>query len=61
MLNPKELFFFKIIVLANRSTDIEYQMNNIYNQFKLINYLRDGPMDAVDLKRRDDEIVHAID
>lgn len=57
MLNPRELFFFKIIVLANRSNDIEYQWNNIYNQFKLINYLKDGPVDPTEVDRKDREIV----
>lgn len=59
MLNPKELFFFKIIVLANRSNDIECQKNNIYNQLKLIYYLKDGPVNPDELERKEEEIKNA--
>lgn len=57
MLNPKEFFFFKIFVLANRSNNIEWQDNNTYNQFKLINYLKDGPVDLETVTKKDRELV----
>ncbi|CAL6062574.1 Conserved_hypothetical protein [Hexamita inflata] len=62
-LNPKEMYYFKIFVLANRSTNREKQLqvNNVFNHAHMRNYIQMSSLPEVELKLLDDEAKHKED
>ncbi|CAL6062588.1 Hypothetical_protein [Hexamita inflata] len=62
-LNPKEMYYFKIFVLANRSTNREKQLqvNNVFNHAHMRNYIQMSSLPEDELKLLDDEAKHKED
>ncbi|CAL6077729.1 Conserved_hypothetical protein [Hexamita inflata] len=56
-LNPKEMYYFKIFVLANRSTNREKQLsvNNVFNQIYMRNYIQKSSVPEDELNMLDED------